>query len=560
MNVRKLTLRNFTTHDKTEIEFPDVGLLLVTGENGAGKSSIVEGVAWGGWGKTLRGDVPWRDDAKEAPCRVVLDTDDFHIVRGRKGGKSDLEWTCLSGEQQDAPGARSDDPEYETPTKAQEALAAMLGSFDLWRRSHVFSSADAAHFTLATDAERKRLIETFLGNDRFDPALKKCRDDLKRAELHLAELQRSRDVAVARLDAAKTRVAETKAMRATMGRQPDPPEDRTFESTASLDKKIQEADGFVAKIRAALREADRAGAGYDATARQAKEALARLRGDACPTCAQPIPEKLRSDLKKKATKAEADAQAVREKAAAERVDAEQSLARLEADVKKLRDQRATLASEVAAHRAASAAHEKHAHQAALLDKQVESARADIQKYSAQLVDTEEQIDEADADVCELAEVERVLGMKGVRAHILGRSLSGIEAVANSWIARMHPEASIALQPYSEKGAGESISLTIQGLGRGSYKSTSAGERRRADIALLLGLAEVSGAARGQEAGTLFFDEVFDCLDVAGTEAVVGVLQELATTRAVVVITHSKALIERLPSARRVHIARGTLEG
>ncbi len=120
---------------------------------------------------------------------------------------------------------------------------------------------------------------------------------------------------------------------------------------------------------------------------------------------------------------------------------------------------------------------------------------------------------------------------------------------------------ISLRPYSELkkgGTNDSISLEVHGLGRGSYKSTSGGERRRVDVALLLALGEVAAAARGGVPGTLFFDEVFDCLDDAGIEAIGDVLAELAKARCVVVITHSKPLIQRLRASASLHIAGGAI--
>jgi DNA repair exonuclease SbcCD ATPase subunit len=67
---------------------------------------------------------------------------------------------------------------------------------------------------------------------------------------------------------------------------------------------------------------------------------------------------------------------------------------------------------------------------------------------------------------------------------------------------------------------------------------------------------MGAAARGERGGTLWFDEVFDALDQDGLEAVAGALEELASTRMVMVITHSPELARRLPAAQRLHLSRG----
>lgn len=164
-------------------------------------------------------------------------------------------------------------------------------------------------------------------------------------------------------------------------------------------------------------------------------------------------------------------------------------------------------------------------------------------------------------VAELRVVTDVLGLRGVRAHVLGQALGGIEAVANIYLGRIAQKPmSLRLKSYTESDAGnvqDKISLEVEGAGGGyGYKASSGGERRRIDAALLLALAEVSSAASGREPGTLFFDEVFDAVDDGGVDAVVDCLVELAEERALVVITHKQDLAARIPAAKRVTVVDG----
>src|SRR5262249_8944808 len=66
----------------------------------------------------------------------------------------------------------------------------------------------------------------------------------------------------------------------------------------------------------------------------------------------------------------------------------------------------------------------------------------------------------------LGAVEQVLGLRGVRAHVLGRALTGIEAVGNAWLAKIAGTGlQLTLKPYSEKKTGgvtDAISLEIDG--------------------------------------------------------------------------------------------------
>jgi len=121
---------------------------------------------------------------------------------------------------------------------------------------------------------------------------------------------------------------------------------------------------------------------------------------------------------------------------------------------------------------------------------------------------------------------------------------------------------LRLSPYQEKKSGgvtDSISLEIEGAGGGyGYKAASAGERRRIDVALLFALSEISSAAHGTMAGTLFVDECFDGLDSVGVPRVVEAVRELANRRAVVVISHDEDLKDLLDPALHLKIEDGKL--
>ena len=163
----------------------------------------------------------------------------------------------------------------------------------------------------------------------------------------------------------------------------------------------------------------------------------------------------------------------------------------------------------------------------------------------------------------LSACDKVLGMKGVRAQVLASALGGLEAVANGWLSRLAGDGlSLVLKPYVENKKGttsEALSLEVVGAGGGrGYRASSGGERRRIDLALLLALADVAAAAYRQEPGTLFFDEVFDCLDSEGTDRAVEVIDELAKDRCCVVISHSPDLASALRPVLHLQVKDGSV--
>jgi DNA repair exonuclease SbcCD ATPase subunit len=505
-------------------ELPESGVVLVTGENGAGKSSVAEAVACGLWGKSLRGASGWR---AEEPGEVIVDCAAVLTYRKRtKSGKQDLSWSAWRD------GTAEPAQQFENASKAQDALAAFIGDFDVWRRTHVFSSADAAHFTLATDAERKRFLEVVLGLDRFDAALERCREDKKKADRtardtqeRLASVEAEQRTAAELLDQRKRDLAdlpppadasELRAHRGVVG----------AESTAA-GQRLQAAQRAVSEAERALGRLE-----GEANA-HARAVLEASKSKVCPSCKRPLPAGQQAAVPPGPNGAELHGtlDAVRA-AQAERQAAQEADRSVAGRIREIDSKLAEL--------------ERAAQQRAKLEKELKQLEKRHKEARAGILDAQDEHDAAMHDLALLATCEQVLGLRGVRAHVLASTLGGMEAIANGWLARVAgPDLTLKLESFTEKksgGVSDAISLDVRGAGGGQgYRGASAGERRRIDVALLLALAEVSAAAAGRSPGTLFFDEVFDALDPPGVEAVAECLVELAQSRAVVVISHSRQL-------------------
>lgn len=604
MIIRRLFLERFMNHERTILDVPEHGLFVITGENGSGKSSLIESVSHALWGKSLRGKVGWRNMKAGSRAGVVL-ADGTKITRKRENNRSHVEIVRK--------GPGDDGDVYDTATKAQAAIDQEWGTFDVWRRSCVFSSSDSSHFSEATDAERKRLLEVVLGLERFDPALAQCREELKgtRGKVETCEreataAERMIEQVQARLDEAKRdrdalveptpteHPAEPEKIETSVEVPPGPDLDAAklrFDELKLVDERLEEIDEEITELRETVNAAARESAANDARVEQARENLGKL-GDAakCPTCRQDVTAKHRGrldhGLNAFADSIASDNAKLADKQAAARAE----IADLKTEADDLSTKRDRLnrdiaigRSEARAHEAAkqraatAAAEDDKRHKQRLATWRAECKRVDernaaatehyntqsvmlrsrVREAGERLLDLEDSIDEAQGnledtrvEVAELEACEVALGLKGIRSQVLGRALDGIQAVSNLWLERICGEGlALTLKPYAEKKSGkgvtDSISLVIDGAGAGEYLGASSGERRRLDVALLLALAEVARAAAGNEPGTCFFDEVFDALDDDGQAAVADALRELAKDRAVFVITHRHDLARSL---------------
>lgn len=528
MHLKLVELHNFMSHRATTVELPSRGVVLVTGQNGAGKSALVEALSFGLWGKTLRGSSPWAEE-RGASVRVVADS--VEVSRTPRA----LSWS-LAGQ---AP------TKYENKTKAQDALLPHVGSWELWKRSCVFSSADAAHFSMASDGERKRLLEAMLGLHRFDVAAVRCRAESQAAEaaLHAASLASTQA-------AAEVRSLTERVNDARNALQTEPREDvedlrQRLASVASYLAAAQHDDGKAREVVYAL-------PGYIRTTRtraaQLQATLDKLgAAQVCPTCARPVdPSSLCADIEA----AERELAHLREEEATcskQLADAQAALSEAREEVELLSSQQREL---TAALRVAEVT----------ARRRVES-EANLATLDARRVRALDELARAGGEVARferrvglLRHVDKTLGLRGARATMLHRALASLEALCNANLARVARDDLRVV--FSETDA-NALLMEVVGAGGGAgYKGASSGERRRLDVAILLALGELAAACAGKQVGTLFFDEVLDTLDGDGVQAVCDLIRALSSERCVVVVSHTTDVQRALNPALHWHVSGG----
>ncbi len=204
MRPRELTLEGFLSwRERTVVTFDSVSAGVLVGENGAGKTALVEAIGWALFGKS-RASADGLISTGESRARVALRLEvgprTFTITREREHGKA----TTLDVEVRDAPGllgARN----LTRPRLAetQELIERILGlDYETWLSTSFVGQGQADRFTSLRPSERKELLASVLGLEVYD---------------RLAELarERERDAAAAavaaqrRMEALEDRIAVT---------------------------------------------------------------------------------------------------------------------------------------------------------------------------------------------------------------------------------------------------------------------------------------------------------------------------------------------------------------
>lgn len=534
------------------LALPANGIVVLLGPNGVGKSSVVEAVAVAIWGTTLRGKPAMRTGVAGG---ATVRADGWEVARS---------WTKAGVKSVEVLDPDFAPVVFDTPTKAQAWLASTFGPLAAWRRTNVLSSHDAAHFSTATDEERKVLLERVLGIDVFDRAAESVLEDLRVARAVQQTNQSNLTVAVIRVDEAERalqrgRVARSEAASsapsAPTSPRPDLAQSELERKTAADALRVATAE--FARRTAAVEKHARDQRDADAAYTKAVQCLNTAKAGKCAMCGQAVGQDLVVELE-----AAVAARAVTGRTLADHVEPQPNVEEVErcrAAVVAIDEQIKHLQQANVVWRCYDAAQLAWEERKVSASVGVDELDARLRTLTDDLANLDDEVAGSSAAVALLEQVQLVLGVRGVRSRVLGEALVGVEAAANAWLSRLFEiPVSLVIRPITENKSGtvsSKISMDVDGVGGGyGYQALSGGQRRRVDAAVLLALSEVASAASGRPPGTIFLDEVFDSLDTQGVESTQRALTELAKDRCVVLITHVEQLVHGLPSAEVVRLS------
>ena len=193
---QRLNIRNFLCYreDVPDLDFAGIHVACLCGDNGHGKSALLDSITWSLWGKA-RGRtqdelisygadecrVEFEFTARESRYRVIRSH-----ARGRtrsRAGVSDLQFQILdSGQAQSIPG--------NTIRETQHKIDQIIGmQYDTFINSAFLMQGRSDEFTSKTPGDRKDLLADILGLDIYDRLQRKARDHARLAE---SEVDRSR--------------------------------------------------------------------------------------------------------------------------------------------------------------------------------------------------------------------------------------------------------------------------------------------------------------------------------------------------------------------------------
>ncbi|MGH2585298.1 MAG: AAA family ATPase, partial [Dehalococcoidia bacterium] len=200
----RLTLRNFLSYGDggPPIELEGIGLACLCGENGHGKSSLIDAITWALWGRARGRDldalihhgrrhmeVDFEFFAGEARYRVIRRR---QRVGNRGAGRPSLEFQVRGGQEWHP----LTEPSIGQTERAIERTLKL--SYETFVNSALLLQGKADLFTAAGSASRKKILAEILDLGRYDAFETRAKEARQRRADEVHSLERTIEGAAAR--------------------------------------------------------------------------------------------------------------------------------------------------------------------------------------------------------------------------------------------------------------------------------------------------------------------------------------------------------------------------
>lgn len=192
-----LSMRNFKSYGENapELDFSNFDVILLTGDNGNGKSSIADAIAWALWGQCKGASqrsgmddlVRIGSSDMEVSFSFEEDGSDYKVIRKRdkKRGQTSLDLLIYDGKNRFVPAGGS--TISETQAKIEKIIKL---DYDTYLCTAYLSQGKADLFALKTPKERKQVLSEILNLSIYDRLEKRAQEKRRNTENSTEVLER----------------------------------------------------------------------------------------------------------------------------------------------------------------------------------------------------------------------------------------------------------------------------------------------------------------------------------------------------------------------------------
>ena len=548
LTFRKVTYKNFlsTGNTSTEIELDKHSTTLVIGDNGSGKSTMLDALCFGLFGKAFRNIKKDQlvNSVNERDCKVEVFFDigrqKFHIIRGIKPNRFEI---YKNGKMliQDA-SAR----DYQ---KHLESNILKL-NYQSFTQVVILGSSSFVPFMQLTSKNRRDVVEEILDikifsmmNTILKTRIKILKDDQKdiahqyemaETQINMAQrhIEKSKENSKENKKALEQKIAQNEIEMNTLTSQINMLQAQIEEWNERVLPKQQ-------KLQEDVKELNNIKYKLDMKSSKAKEEITFFEeNDDCPTCEQPIDE----NFKRKAIEERTDKMIT---SACTTTRLKEELASMDARIGEFREkegecrnQEVEVAKNTASSNSIIAFNKQLMQQIENFNKadaDLVEEKTKLETYQNQLKTIEKRKEKLTEDNNYLLIARQLLNDSGIKTKIIKRYLPVMNKLINGYLSALEFPAQFNLD--------EEFNETIKSRYRDifSYANFSEGEKMRIDLALLFTWRRIAQMKNSTNTNLLVLDEIFDSsLDYNGTDEFLKIINTLANEN-VFIISHKSDL-------------------
>ena len=552
INFATIRWRNFLSTGQywTEIQFTKANTTLISGENGAGKSTMLDALCFVLFGKPYRNiNIPQLTNSiNEKDCMVEVEfsigDDEYKVRRGLSPKVFEV---YKNGDLIDQEASSRD---YQR--LFEETILRM--SYKAFCQVVILGSANYVPFMRLTAADRRSIVEAILDINIFSTMNTLLKARVAKTKEDLTDIEGQISVAKQRI-ALHEKYLENRA-KDTEDREQDL-RSQMEEGNLNIETLTVEVEAIRSRIGSLLSEADdkktteKAITDLSVIHRQLKGKVRVIQeelsfyetNDTCPTCSQQIDEAFKhtvtTDKKSKLDTVKQGIEEIEETVSRTRERMEQ----IESVFKEIRDQE-TLAVEKET--SIKGIRKSIDRAKVTLEEMVEQRSKDTNKERQELeqlkTDTDEMGRERDVlidDQFHYGIAANLLKDSGIKGRIIKHYIPLINRTINRYLTQMNLFVNFTLD--------EEFNETIKSRHYDvfSYASFSEGEKKKIDLALLFAWRAIASSKNSMSTNLLLMDEILDgSLDDTAVEAFLEILKGFDRSVHVFVISHKpKELLE-----------------
>jgi len=541
---KRLRYKNFlsTGNVFTELHLDKSPNTLVIGTNGAGKSTMLDALTYGLFGKTFRNinkpdlinSINDKDSVVEIEFRVGIK--DYKIVRGQK--PSIFEIYC-EDKMVDQDGASRDYQSYLEKN-------ILKFNYKAFTQIVVLGSSSFVPFMQLPTADRRTIIEDLLDIQIFTTMNVIVKNRLANIKATSAELKQSLEHTMAKIELQKKYVEEAKKSNQDQIKNKEKEYSENLEHITKLTSDVVLIQHHVDALfnstikEVSIKETLKKLTSFENKIESNKNKLVKdkdfyMKNDNCPSCKQVKDAEFKSDAKDKAnTKIEEYSTAI-DKLMAEQDKLNTQLTAI-ADVHKKISKHQ---SEITRINASVTQIQKYVNKLVTEINELKGKKVlseDMTEISNKLVTDLEELHNRRKDVNDIKQYFDVASLllkdNGVKSKIIKQYLPVINKLVNKYLLSMDFFINFEID--------EEFRETIKSRHRDNftYGNFSEGEKQKIDLALLFTWRSIAKIKNSMDTNLLILDEVFDSsLDANGTEMLMKIIGNLGADTNVFIISH-----------------------